>query len=199
MVWCPWPWPKVVGSWVALSPGHFHQMRTVVRLQCWGRDMQTDRQTDGPAADFINMWQPTWITHKRCFWHTCNMQQLRSSASKRVCLILGRPFVKRICYRTVVCLSVLFVYDVGVLWPNGWMDQDSTWYGGRPRPNRYCVRWGPSSPHGKGSRTRPHFSANVYCSQTVAHLNNCWALVACSHSEVVIFIFMLQDHRRTSC
>ena len=20
------------------------------------------------------------------------------------------------------------------LWPNGWMDQDATWYGGRPRP-----------------------------------------------------------------
>ena len=29
--------------------------------------------------------------------------------------------------------------------PNGWMDQDSTLYGGRPRPRRHCVRWGPSS------------------------------------------------------
>ena len=33
-----------------------------------------------------------------------------------------------------------------VLGPNGWMDQDATWYGGRPRPRRHCVRWGPSSP-----------------------------------------------------
>ena len=32
-----------------------------------------------------------------------------------------------------------------LLWPNGWMDQDTTWYGGRPRPRRNCVRWGPSS------------------------------------------------------
>ena len=32
----------------------------------------------------------------------------------------------------------------------GWMDQDTTWYGGRCRPRRHCVRWGPSSPHGKG-------------------------------------------------
>jgi len=38
-----------------------------------------------------------------------------------------RPFVKRfaLCYQTVV-LHVLSVCDVGVLWPNGWMDQDAT-------------------------------------------------------------------------
>jgi len=34
----------------------------------------------------------------------------------------------------------LSVCNVGVLWPNGWMDQDSTW------PRRYCVRWGPAAP-----------------------------------------------------
>jgi len=26
-------------------------------------------------------------------------------------------------------------------WPNGWLDQDATWYGGRPRPRPRCVRW----------------------------------------------------------
>ena len=25
--------------------------------------------------------------------------------------------------------------------PNGWMDQDTTWYAGRPKPRRHCVRW----------------------------------------------------------
>jgi len=40
-----------------------------------------------------------------------------------------------------------------LLWPNGWMDQDATWYGSRPRPRRHCVRWGPSSPPLKGHRT----------------------------------------------
>jgi len=30
------------------------------------------------------------------------------------------------------------------LWPNGWMHQDATWYGGRPKPRLLCVRWGPS-------------------------------------------------------
>jgi len=33
-----------------------------------------------------------------------------------------------------------------LLWPNGWMDQDATWYEGKPRPRRHCIRWGSSSP-----------------------------------------------------
>ena len=33
-----------------------------------------------------------------------------------------------------------------LLWPNGWMDQDATWYGDRPRPRPRCARWQPSSP-----------------------------------------------------
>jgi len=46
---------------------------------------------------------------------------------------------------------------MGVLWPNGWMDQDATWYGGRSRPRRHCVRWGSSSspPKKKGAQ-QPH-------------------------------------------
>jgi len=28
-----------------------------------------------------------------------------------------------------------------LLWPNGWTDQDTTWYGGRTRPTRHCIRW----------------------------------------------------------
>jgi len=56
--------------------------------------------------------------------------------------VFGRPFVKRFAlrYRSIVCLSVS---DVGVLCPNGWMDQDETWHGGRPRARPHCVTWGP--------------------------------------------------------
>jgi len=28
------------------------------------------------------------------------------------------------------------------LWPNGWVDQDATWHGSRPRYRPHCVRWG---------------------------------------------------------
>jgi len=38
------------------------------------------------------------------------------------------------------------IFGPCTLWPNGCMDQDASWYGGRPRPRRRCVRWGPSSP-----------------------------------------------------
>jgi len=56
-------------------------------------------------------------------------------------------------------LSSCPVCNVGVLWPNMWMDQDGTWYGGRPRPGRHWVRWGPSSsPYGRGHSRLPHFS-----------------------------------------
>jgi len=49
-----------------------------------------------------------------------------------------------------------------LLWRNGWMDQDATWYGGKPRPMRPCVRRGPSSPR-KGHSSPAPFSAHVYC------------------------------------
>jgi len=40
-------------------------------------------------------------------------------------------------------------------WPNRWIDQDATWYEGRPWPRRLCVRWGPISPHQKGGHSPP--------------------------------------------
>jgi len=36
------------------------------------------------------------------------------------------------------------IFGPCLLWPNGWMDQDATWYGGRPRPTPHYVRCGPS-------------------------------------------------------
>ena len=44
------------------------------------------------------------------------------------------------------------IFSPYLLRPNGCMDQDVTWYGGRPRPRRLCVRWGPRSPLQKGGR-----------------------------------------------
>ena len=47
------------------------------------------------------------------------------------------------------------IFGPRLLWPNGCMDQDATWYVGRPRPTRHCVRCGPSYPQKKG-HTHPH-------------------------------------------
>jgi len=41
-----------------------------------------------------------------------------------------------------------------LLWPNGWMNQDATWYEGRPWPRPHCVRLEPSSPL-KGAQQPP--------------------------------------------
>ena len=41
------------------------------------------------------------------------------------------------------------IFGPCLLWPNGWMDQvdqDATWYGGRPRPRPHCARWGTQLP-----------------------------------------------------
>jgi len=51
-----------------------------------------------------------------------------------------------------------------LLWPNGRVDEDATWYRSRPRPRLHCVRPGASSRRrGTGA---PFFSAHVYCSHS---------------------------------
>jgi len=120
-----------------------------------------------------------------------------------------RPMLSNRC---LFVLSVCPVCNVGALRPNGWTDQDETWYGGRTRPWPHCVTWRPSSPSPNGhipnfrpmsvvakrldgsichlvrrkasapttlcemgtqlspprnGHSSPHFSAHVYCGQTI--------------------------------
>ena len=51
------------------------------------------------------------------------------------------------------------IFGPCLLWPNGWMDQDSTWHVGRPRPRPHCARWGPSSPPPKRGHSPPIFGS----------------------------------------
>jgi len=60
-------------------------------------------------------------------------------------------------------LSVLSVCNVGVLWPNGWMDQDESWHIGRPLPGHIVLDGDPSPPLQRG--TAPQFSAHICCGQ----------------------------------
>jgi len=52
-------------------------------------------------------------------------------------------------------LSVCPVCDVGVLWPNGWMDQDATWYEGIGLGLGHIVLGGHPAPPQRG--TAPNF------------------------------------------
>ena len=57
----------------------------------------------------------------------------------------------------------LLVCNLGALCQNGWMDQDETWHGGRPRPRPHCVRRERAPPQ-KGAQS-PIFRP-VCCGQT---------------------------------
>jgi len=54
------------------------------------------------------------------------------------------------------------IFGPCLLWPYGWMDEDATWYGSRPRTRPQCIRWGPSSRE-RGIAAPPLYSAHVYC------------------------------------
>ena len=64
------------------------------------------------------------------------------------------------------------IFGPCLLCPNGCMDQDASWYGGRPRPRWYCVRWGPSSQ--KGSKAAPTFRPNGRPSQLLLSTCQSW-------------------------
>ena len=60
-------------------------------------------------------------------------------------------------------LPVCPVSNVGVLWPNGWSDQDETWHDVGLGPGHIVLNGhlGPSSPKGHS----PQFSALIFCGQ----------------------------------
>jgi len=61
------------------------------------------------------------------------------------------------------CLSVLSVCDVGVLWPNGWMDQDETWHADSLGPGHTVLDGDHAPPPPKGHS--PRFLAHIGCGQ----------------------------------
>ena len=74
----------------------------------------------------------------------------------------GSPYAIRPLSDCPVCLSCP-VCDVGVLWPNSWMDQDETWHAGRPHPGHIVLDWDQALPAPKGHS--PQFLADVCCGQ----------------------------------
>jgi len=88
---------------------------------------------------------------------------ISSERKDKKSVIFGRPFVKGKRVRPMLwdrCLSVcpvLFVCpvcNVGVLWPNGWTDQDETWHAGIG-PSHIVLDGDPVPPPQRG--TAPNF------------------------------------------
>ena len=76
------------------------------------------------------------------------------------------------------------IFGACLLLPNGWMDEDATWYGSRPRPRPHCTRRDPSSRE-RGTAT-PLYSAHVYCGHgrpSQLLLSSCSTYQRGSHSQ----------------
>ena len=61
---------------------------------------------------------------------------------------------------TLSRLSVCPVCNVGILWPNGWMDQDATWCGGSLGPGGIVFDGDRAVPNGNWHIGPPHISAH---------------------------------------
>ena len=67
------------------------------------------------------------------------------------------------------------IFGPSLLWLNGWIDQDATnWYGGRLRSRPRCVRWRPSSPHGKGHSSPSLFGLSLLWLNGWIDQDNTW-------------------------
>jgi len=122
------------GGIVPCSPG-FTPVRAILMKYWWqNRKCVTSRLYLAPSFGVNSLECDKGVSFEKTTVLTllCRHQCLVTSS-----VVLERPFVKPFAqfYRTVVCLFRLFVLpcpvcDVGVLWPNGWTDQDATWCGG---------------------------------------------------------------------
>ena len=59
-------------------------------------------------------------------------------------------------------------------WPNGWMDEDGTWHGGRPWSSLHCARWGHSSPPQKRGQSPPIFGPSLLWPEGWMHQGATW-------------------------
>ena len=75
-----------------------------------------------------------------------------------------------------------------LLWPNGWMDEDATWYGRRAGHRPHCIRRGPSCTR-KGHISPPPLFAHVYC----GHGRPSQLLLSSCYLGIYLLGFTVQD------
>jgi len=133
---------------------------------CWGavcktvRPMLSDRCPVCPVCGVGVLWPNGWMDQDET-WHAGRPQHGphcisfphgKGHSSPSLTLLSKFTGAGFACVRIIrgPCL----------LWPNGWIDQDEIWYGGRPRLWPHCVRWGIQLPLPKGHSSQ--FSAPVF-------------------------------------
>ena len=80
-----------------------------------------------------------------------------------------------------------------LLWPNGSMHQDATWYGGRSQPRGLCIRWGPSSPPQKKKSAHVYYS---YCGFVrTLHNRYCFAQVQVLFLEKSLIVLSMCQYK----
>jgi len=77
------------------------------------------------------------------------------------------------------------IFGPFLLWPNGWMNQDATWYGGMPQPRRLCVRWGPSTHTQKGAEP-PIFGPRLLWPNGCMDQDGTWYEVGLGLRDIVL-------------
>jgi len=94
--------------------------------------------------DQEGMWTVLSFEFHSVLWH-CWLDGREDIQSLKIPMpIIGRLLQIAVRHmlrdRCPVCLSsvcpVYHVFNIGVLWPSGWMDQDTTWCGDRLQPRR---------------------------------------------------------------
>jgi len=80
------------------------------------------------------------------------------ATSSRACKLSHQSYTSP---STLSCLSVRFVCNVGVLWPNGWTDQDELGMRVGLGPDHAVLDGDPAPPLPRG--TRPQFSFHICC------------------------------------
>ena len=91
-----------------------------------------------------------------------NLNQFWATVCKTV-----RPMLSVRCLSVCLsCLSVCPVCNVGVLWPNGWSDQDETCMQVGLGPGHIVLEGDPAPPPQRG--TASQFSAHICCGQMAA-------------------------------
>jgi len=172
--------PQLCRQLVAL----FHSAEKKTSKYCWRQCSLVKAAVHGSTAKkFVSAVHVMCVYCKRNGWYILHRHQTYlwhhfwATVYKTV-----RPMLSD---RWLSCLSVCMpLCNVGILWPNGWTDQDETWHGSKPRFRPHCVRWGPSFPP-----SQKRYTASPILGTWLLRLNGRWSQLLLSYCQLSYRIY----------